>query len=474
MNCHGNVTFLTTTNSIFFVNFSVHLVPDTAIVDQVHQRTFQDMRQVMIRKHHSKITTRTFGDDPNNALVDDGAEISIGCGFSSDTTTTNNNKENENDSNSQQLTQQQQQPKRRRLQHVENAGACNNRTNFYCWMSCLDVPQPKQTQGFLNEGYSLYCVDPSVLASSGNRVSQAVKPCTEAGIVGAAMNSNCMGSWQPTAPGVPTPPIVRLDNNTSTAGLDEQPFCYGGTSMYMDGFQWSGTTCPIYLFPSLILSTRQALVLACLFTVLFGMALEWVIQCRRVTVQRFGPGYQRLCVSASFYALQLTMGYSIMLIVMIYSIPLFLSVVAGIVAGHVLFSAQDALMVVPSSLCCDSTTTINNATTNAATRAGGATSGAAGGVGPSYKDDTNSIGLEDASNLPSFTTTAETTSTTQSSNSTNLPYYHDGDTDANDSDDQKRVARSYRTSYGATLGDPTTKGAAGVPEGSTPCCQHTV
>ena len=111
----------------------------------------------------------------------------------------------------------------------------------------------------------------------------------------------------------------------------------------MDGFQWLGSTCPIYLFPSLVLDSAGALVGACFFTILFGMALEWVIQQRRVTVNTYAPGYKRLAVSATFYGIQLTMGYTIMLVVMIYSIPLFLSVVIGVVGGHILFSASDAV-----------------------------------------------------------------------------------------------------------------------------------
>lgn len=310
----------------------MHLVPDSAVVDHTgeHQRTFAEMRQAMILRHHNK-NTRTFSSDAPSAQLND---ISIGCGFSQETPRTNQQQEDVSLSSTA--------ISRRRLQHVENAEACNNVTNFYCWMSCLDIPQADQVKGYVNEGYSLYCVDPSVLASSGNRVSQALKPCTEAGTIGAAMNSNCMGSWQPTAPGIPSQ--LPLQNGTGTASSRGEPFCYGGTSMYMDGFQWLGTTCPIYLFPSLVLSSAGSLVLACLFTIVFGVALEWIIQRRRVTVQEFAPGYKRLLVSASFYGLQLIMGYSIMLIVMIYSIPLFLSVVAGIVGGHVLFSSPDAIL----------------------------------------------------------------------------------------------------------------------------------
>jgi len=95
-------------------------------------------------------------------------------------------------------------------------------------MSCLSIPNVDQAIGYINEGYSLYCVDPSVLASNGNRVSSAIEPCTENGVVGLTMNSNCMGKWEPTAPGVPAQEVIVEAGALATA---EEPFCWGGTSM---------------------------------------------------------------------------------------------------------------------------------------------------------------------------------------------------------------------------------------------------
>jgi Ctr copper transporter family len=306
----------------------VHLVPRSAIVDQTAEqpRTFGDMRQAMVLKSQSK-STRVFGDDPTNIQSQD---ISIGCGFTVEGSM-------EQDSpNDPRLTMTIQ--PRRRLAHVENAGACNNRTNFYCWMSCLDIPNANTAQAYYNENYGLYCLDPAVLAATG-QVSKAVEPCNEAGTTGLAMNTNCLGMWQPQVPNVMSQQVI-VNASTST----DEPFCYGGTSMYMDGFQWLGSTCAIYLFPSLVLDSAGALVLACFATIAFGILLEWVIQRRRLSVTQCAPGMKRLAVSAGFYAVQLTMGYAIMLVVMIYSIPLFISVVAGIVGGHILFSAPDALI----------------------------------------------------------------------------------------------------------------------------------
>ena len=114
--------------------------------------------------------------------------------------------------------------------------------------------------------------------------------------------------------------------------------------MYMDGFNWLGTTCAIYLFPNWILDTAGKLWGACLGSMVFGALMEYVIGQRRTVVPNLPEGYPRLAVSALFYGLQLTMGYSLMLVVMVYSVPLFFSVIVGLVTGHVLFTAKDALV----------------------------------------------------------------------------------------------------------------------------------
>jgi len=236
-------------------------------------------------------------------------------------------------------------PKRRRLQHVQDAFACNNATNFFCWMQCLDIPNYQQAEGYVNEGYSLYCLDPAILARSGNQVSKAMAPCK-----GQIHNSNCMGVWTATAPGIPGQKVVY----NSTASNYADVYCYGGTSMYMDGFHWiHESTCVIYLFPSWVLSSEGKFIAACLGTVAFGMLVEYIISRRRVSVMTMAAGYRRLIASAGFYGLQLAMGYLIMLVVMTYSAPLLLCCVFGLMAGHVLFNAKDAIATKKSTFAVD-------------------------------------------------------------------------------------------------------------------------
>ena len=299
----------------------MHLVPETAIVEQSPQRTFAQLRESMVLNHRAP--PRLFGSNTDVPTV--------GCGSLPD-----------REAVPLVTADISAATERRRLSvMVDDASVCNNVTNFYCWMSCLDIPKADQAQGYINEGYSLYCVDPSVLAGSGGRVSDAIKPCNEQGVTGLAMNTNCMGSWQPTAPGVPAQEVLVEGGLFSQ---DEEPFCWGATSMYMDGFNMIGTTCAVYLFPNWILDTAGKLVAACLGSVAFGALMEFVIRKRREVTTAVGPGHQRLVLSALFYGLQLTMGYSLMLIIMIYSVPLFFSVILGLVLGHVLFNAKDSII----------------------------------------------------------------------------------------------------------------------------------
>lgn len=297
----------------------MHLVPETAIIQENPTKTFGDMRANMVL---SSSKPNTYGQ-----ANDDDEIVSIGCGQAPVF------------ANNQDVTATSSR-RRRRLQHVPDGTYCNNVTNFFCWMSCLDIPgKTVEKDAYIREGYSLYCVDPGLLASSGNVVSKAMEPCIDR----FSPNSDCLGSWQPTAPGVEPSAIVELSENSTDLG--DQPYCWGGTSMYMDGFHWvHDTTCVIYLFPSWVLSSEGKLAAAAIGTILFGIALELVIMQRRSAMGVLKKGRKRLAATALFYGLQLTMGYFLMLVVMTYSGVLFFCTIIGIVTGHVLFNAKDALL----------------------------------------------------------------------------------------------------------------------------------
>lgn len=266
----------------------MHLVPESAIIQRDPKRTFREMRQV--------INT----DSPD-----------IGCGSRPTSIA----------------------PRRRM---ASDASACNNSTNFFCWMSCRDIPEPTKAADYQKKGYSLYCLDPNVLEEANVPVSLAVEPCV------GRMNPACMASWQPTEDGVAWQEIVLVESNVPLVTADK-PFCYGGTSMYMDGFHWIDSTCIIYLFSSWVLTSRGQLFGASLGTIVLGILLELLLHRRRIIMWKLIPGRKRLAVSGLLYGLQLIMGYVLMLIIMTYSGPLFFSVIVGLVGGHTMFNAEDAL-----------------------------------------------------------------------------------------------------------------------------------
>lgn len=242
-----------------------------------------------------------------------------------------------------------QRQSRRRLQHVGSPADCNNQTNFFCWHQCVNIPDSEHAESYVHDGYSLYCLDPAILSDTKS-IPEAADPCKG----GFVHNSNCKGTWHETdedLPGYKLPYEVKEEgeeqsNSTAAAATYpiptiEDQYCYGGTSMYMDGFTWQGTTCVIYLFRSWILTTPAKFTAAALGSILFGIVLEFVLWKRR-SVYALPPGKLRLCMSALMYGVQLSMGYFIMLVIMTYSGPLFICTVGGMMLGHICFNAQDS------------------------------------------------------------------------------------------------------------------------------------
>ena len=263
-------------------------------------------------------------------LEDDAINGEVGGGDNTTITTTN---------------VQSSRRRRRRIQHVNSPANCNNITDFFCWYQCLDIPNSSDAEANVKGGQSLYCLDPSLLSSS---VIEATTPCRN----GYVHNSNCIGSWQKTdanVPGYTLPYKISTEDNSESsinsipAVADNDEYCYGGTSMYMDGFTWQGSACVIYLFRSWVLTTPIKFAFAVVGSLCLGILLEYVLRARR-RVYALPPGNRRLLMSTLFYGLQLTMGYFIMLVIMTYSGPLFVSTVGGMMIGHVIFNAQDALI----------------------------------------------------------------------------------------------------------------------------------
>jgi Ctr copper transporter family len=302
---------------MFVATYVVYMVPESAIIQKDPPRTLAQMKASLTLSLSSNL------DDHNDEAAD---SISIGCGsvpISRD-----------------ELEMSRRLPQRvisrRRLQHVGGPEDCNNSTNFFCWMSCLDIPDVDKAEDYEKAGYSLYCLDPSVLALSGSTLSQAVEECPY-----GVHNAKCLGSWQFTVPGIPSTTVKVKSNDKK-----QEPYCYGGTSMYMDGFHWKDSVCIIYLFPSWILNSPSKFAAGALGSLFVGGLLEWIIMRRRTVLTVMSPGRSRLFAAAAYYGAQLSLGYLAMLVAMTYSWPLFICIILGIVSGHILFNAKDSLFPV--------------------------------------------------------------------------------------------------------------------------------
>eukprot|EP00588_Corethron_pennatum_P007032 CAMPEP_0194291826 /NCGR_PEP_ID=MMETSP0169-20130528/44267_1 /TAXON_ID=218684 /ORGANISM="Corethron pennatum, Strain L29A3" /LENGTH=696 /DNA_ID=CAMNT_0039039827 /DNA_START=202 /DNA_END=2289 /DNA_ORIENTATION=+ len=237
----------------------------------------------------------------------------------------------------------------------QDPSVCNNSTNFYCWMTCQNLPEADHKDALINAGNSLYCADPAIVDYQD--LSKGVSACTQGGVVGGAMDAACVGIWKPAEPGVPTYIIEGIEGGDSGLPNDEAPYCYGGTSMYMHGFEWEASTCVVYLFKGLVITSRIAFVFTCLGTVLLGVCFEWLVFGRRKATAASAQWKSKILrtgASASMYGVQLAAGYALMLVIMTYSGPLVCSVVLGLSIGHfwVAWDQENDVVVAGGTPCC--------------------------------------------------------------------------------------------------------------------------
>jgi len=120
-------------------------------------------------------------------------------------------------------------------------------------------------------------------------------------------------------------------------------FCNGEeTSMYMTGFtsvfssSRSNRPCAVFLFEGLVLDTPGKFVFGCWFSCALGVAIEGALAVgRRVPVTTFASGGVKMFL----HALTLSLGYALMLLVMVYSVEITVSAILGLCIGRLLFGA---------------------------------------------------------------------------------------------------------------------------------------
>jgi len=312
----------------------MNLVPETALI--YGGKSLRDVKKSLSLSHVHKTDYQ-----PSSALssISSGGSMSLGCGGVA--ASPQEEEQAEGRFFVDELEDVRTTSHRQRHLQMQDASMCNNVTNFFCWMTCMDIPKVDQAPLYLEADYSLYCVDDSVMRSSGN-LANAHSACI------GRHNMGCMGEWEKTIDGVPA---VDIDIAAMESSDEiEIPFCYSGTTMYMEGFQWiQSSTCVVFLFPSWILNSATKYALAVAGTILTAIGLEKFIQQRRKAMAIMEGGTSRLVASAAFYGVQLSIGYVLMLVIMIYSGLLFVSVILGLVLGHVMFNARDAIWPIHES-----------------------------------------------------------------------------------------------------------------------------
>mmetsp|Transcript_3056 Transcript_3056/g.7205 ORF Transcript_3056/g.7205 Transcript_3056/m.7205 type:complete len:773 (+) Transcript_3056:153-2471(+) len=302
----------------------MNLVPETALI--YGGKTLRDVKK-SLSLHHQHKTDFNIPEVPSS-----GKSVALGCGSVLAPP-------HEEPSNGVvfELEEPQTTSRRRRHLMMQDGSICNNITNFFCWMTCMDVPEVEEAALYLEAGYSLYCADEAILRST-DELENAANACID------VHNMACKGLWERTDDEVASVKMNAVAIESGDLGDIEYPFCYGGTTMYMEGFQWiQSSTCVIVLFESWVLNTPFKYGLAVVGTIFLAIGLEKFIQQRRRAMARMEVGTKRLMTSAAFYGVQLMIGYVLMLIIMIYSGVLFLSVILGLVVGHILFNARDAI-----------------------------------------------------------------------------------------------------------------------------------
>lgn len=202
---------------------------------------------------------------------------------------------------------------------------------LYCWMTCLALPACSSTQHAV-------CLQPSL-----STLEQQTEACHGAQGPGSAMNPQCV----PLCIANPAQLTSGGDQTQPRAPQSNDDYCSFGTTMYMSGFVWPGDEeaqiCIVYLFKGWILNTKAKFVVACIGTIFFAASLEGLMYWRRQVTEKYQSklGHKNFVVfSGLLYGTQLTVGYLVMLVIMMYSGPLFICVIAGLILGHMAFNVK--------------------------------------------------------------------------------------------------------------------------------------
>jgi len=221
-------------------------------------------------------------------------------------------------------------PGRRGLVEVTKCSA----GKIYCWMSCLSVPEDAE--------------------------------CSKDEILCGQMDTGKLWPEDFLDPATGKP-VHCMDCGLFCPKQEEQDYDFCNTqlpptTMWMSGFQSASPTdgCVAYLFQPWVLSSSVRFGAACIGTFLMGVAVEMLVSVRRCVLEwepprRCSSGVLRRVAKTgamlALYAVQVTLGYFLMLVAMTYQVELFVMVVGGLMAGHGIFNLTSRVAESADACC---------------------------------------------------------------------------------------------------------------------------
>ena len=144
---------------------------------------------------------------------------------------------------------------------------------------------------------------------------------------------------------------------------DDNSFCKDDMPMDMNMHGFSSifdddTDCINFLFQTWTLDNRTKFAFACIGSCLMGLSVEFLTRSRRL-LKNMPPADGDVMDTRrmhnarllGLYAVQVIMGYAVMLVIMTYNVELFICTITGLVIGHGFFNLN-APVLDSTDACC--------------------------------------------------------------------------------------------------------------------------
>jgi len=244
---------------------------------------------------------------------------------------------------------------------LEVSDACHSHGGHWCWFQCQfnDEDAKKyyekdRTNAQTSHDKKIFSIDSMLitgesLTDCSNKNIRCYSPGR--GKFKDGLSKDCGGNvdCQITCN---TRKLTPSGNPDDDAGRDsdDTAFCFGGTDMFMNGFQSlifdHSAQCLVFLHRSLIMNTRWKFYLGVFTAIAIGILAEVIIMFRRNLHQKIKNSSQVSLYDSNrlryhetiLYGVNVTLGYIVMLIAMMYSFELFLCTIFGLTLGHLIFN----------------------------------------------------------------------------------------------------------------------------------------